>query len=303
LSRPTDIAADYFTLSSKLNCVHFPFSLSATSIRVERRRRGKRKANAYIDDRGHPDWQAEWDWLQEPHYGQILCKRRRLHEMRDSIDPAFDVPFDQAKHGDYLKETLHLDHLPLNKQTQVTNLIKKYWGVFRPEGMSIPVLDYECNIDTGTAAPVRCKRTNYGPQESEIMQPMIDKLEQIGQIYQIFEGEWLSPCLLAPKPHQENVFNIKNYVWRLCINYIGLNRTKCLAYPIPCCDFAVGFSFGKAKYRWLLDAPQGFHQIAVNKASQEKLAFAAPYTRKYTFSIMPFGPMNGPAILSFLVTI
>jgi hypothetical protein len=57
-------------------------------------------------------------------------------------------------------------------------------------------------------------------------------------------------------------------------------------YPIPHCDFAVGFSFGKAKFRWLLDAPQGFHQIAINKASQEKLAFAAPYTRKYMAQLL-----------------
>jgi hypothetical protein len=155
------------------------FRLSTAPIRVEKRRRRKHKANAYVDDRGHPDWQADWDWLEEPHYGQILCKRRRQHDLRDTVDPSFDVQYDEAKHGAYLRETLHLDHLPLDRQTQVTNLVKKFWGVFRPEGMSIPVLDYECNIDTGTAAPVRCKRTNYGPQESKIMQPMIDKLEQL----------------------------------------------------------------------------------------------------------------------------
>ena len=48
-------------------------------------------------------------------------------------------------------------------------------------------------------------------------------------------------------------------------------------------------------FRWLLDSPQGFHQIAVNKSSQEKLAFSAPYTQKYTYNVMPFGPINGPA--------
>ena len=49
-------------------------------------------------------------------------------------------------------------------------------------------------------------------------------------------------------------------------------------------------------FRWLLDAPQGFHQIAVNKSSQEKLAFSGPYTRKFTYNVMPFGPVNGPAM-------
>jgi hypothetical protein len=93
----------------------------------------------------------------------------------------------------------------------------------------------------------------------------------------------------------ELAFDIEDYVWRLCINYIALNRvTKVIGYPIPCCDFAAMISMGGGKFRWLLDAPQGFHQIGVDKASQEKLAFAGPYTRKYTYKVMPFGPVNGP---------
>jgi hypothetical protein len=124
---------------------------------------------------------------------------------------------------------------------------------------------------------------------------MIAKLEEIGQIRQIFDGEWLSQALLAPKPHQEHVFNIADYIWRLCVNYIMLNRvTKIISYPIPRCDFAVGITLGDSKFRWLLDAPQGFHQIAVNLASQEKLAFAEPFTRKWMYNVMPFGPVNGP---------
>eukprot|EP00956_Cyclotella_meneghiniana_P041345 scaffold223534_cov34-Cyclotella_meneghiniana.AAC.1 len=168
--------------------------------------------------------------------------------------------------------------------------------------MSIPVRDYVCHIDTGSAKPYKAKRVQYGPRESAKMQPMIDKLQEIDQIYQVFDGEWLSPCLLAPKPHQEHVHNIDDYVWRLCVNYIELNRlTKAIAYPIPRCDFAVMISMGKGKFKWLLDAPQGFHQIRVDEASQAKLAFAGPYTRKWTYKVMPFGPMNGPVIFVIFI--
>ena len=211
------------------------------------------------------------------------------------LDPSFDVPYDEAKYGNYLRDSLKIDHLSATQQAQLISLIKRKWGVFRPEGMSIPVADYECHIDTGTSPPVRSKRVHFGPNESRVMQPMIDKLEEIEQIYQIFGGEWLSPALLVPKPHQEDVFHIDNYIWRLCINYIGLNRvTKIITYPIPRCDFAAMISMGRGKFRWLLDAPQGFHQISVDAESQEKLAFAGPYTRKYTYRVMPFGPVNGP---------
>ncbi|KAL3803007.1 hypothetical protein HJC23_008983 [Cyclotella cryptica] len=166
---------------------------------------------------------------------------------------------------DHIKKTMLTLH-----QLPEPNHCKRKWGVFCPKGMSIPVLDYECNIDTGTAPPVRSKAVNFGLSRD--------------------------PTFLAPKPHQENVFDIDDYIWRLCVNYIGLNRvTKIITYPIPRCDFAVVILFGHSMSRWLLDAPLRFHQIAVIKSSQEKLASARPYTRKYTYNVMHFGPVNGPA--------
>jgi hypothetical protein len=49
------------------------------------------------------------------------------------------------------------------------------------------------------------------------------------------------------------------------------------------------------------DATQGYHQICVPKESQEKLAFAGPNTTKWTYNIMPFGPVNGPStFISFI---
>jgi hypothetical protein len=47
---------------------------------------------------------------------------------------------------------------------------------------------------------------------------------------------------------------------------------------------------------WLWDAPQGYHQIDIKPASQEKLAFAGLKTTKLTYNVMPFGPVNGPSM-------
>ena len=46
---------------------------------------------------------------------------------------------------------------------------------------------------------------------------------------------------------------------------------------------------------WLYNAPSGYHQLAVTLASQEKLAFQGPNAIKWTYTVMPFGPTNGPA--------
>jgi hypothetical protein len=46
---------------------------------------------------------------------------------------------------------------------------------------------------------------------------------------------------------------------------------------------------------WLYNALSGYHQLAVALASQEKLAFQGPNAIKWTYTVMPFGPTNGPA--------
>ena len=42
------------------------------------------------------------------------------------------------------------------------------------------------------------------------------------------------------------------------------------------------------------NAPSGYHQIGVSQCSQDKFAFAGPDATKWTYNVMPFGPVNGP---------
>jgi hypothetical protein len=127
------------------------------------------------------------------------------------------------------------------------------------------------------------------------MQKSIAALEKVGQIRQIHDGQWLFKALLAPKPHQEHVSNIKDFVWRFCVNYVPLNQVTCLiAYPIPRCDMAVKGAFG-GSWIWLHNAPMGYHQISALKATQENLAFQGSDAIKWTYNGMPFGPTNGLA--------
>ncbi len=48
---------------------------------------------------------------------------------------------------------------------------------------------------------------------------------------------------------------------------------------------------------WLFDAPTDYHQLAVYAESQEKLAFQGTDAIKWTSTVMPFRPTNGPATL------
>jgi hypothetical protein len=128
------------------------------------------------------------------------------------------------------------------------------------------------------------------------MRRCIAALAKVGHIVQIPEGQWLFKELLAAKSHQESVYNIDDFIWNFCVNYIPLNGiTLLIAYPIPRCDSAVFNEFRNGKWMWMFDAPMGYHQLAVEKSSQEKVAFQGVGAIKWTYTVMPFGPTNGPA--------
>ena len=118
------------------------------------------------------------------------------------------------------------------------------------------------------------------------------------------KGPWGSMILLAPKPHQEGVTDINEFVWRLCVSYRGLNAvTESFTFPIPRCASSIA-DFGDSNgpmFFIALDAHQGYHQIAVRGCDQGKLAFFTPDGSKKTFVVMPFGPKNAPSFYTVMM--
>jgi hypothetical protein len=165
----------------------------------------------------------------------ILCKLKHPKPDLDAPpDPAYQLIFIPEKHKAQLRKDVDLSHLKPNLQEEVYNLIREFWSVFNGKGVFILVKNYECVIDTGTAPPIAIKKILYGERESIIMRPCIAVLAEVGHIRQITDRQWLFKALLAAKPHQESVYNIDDFVWRFCVNYIPLNSvTLQIAYPIP----------------------------------------------------------------------
>jgi hypothetical protein len=162
----------------------------------------------------------------------------------------------EGHHREHLHQELDLSHLDPPIHDQVYKLLQKYWSVFDKKGLFVPVKDYQCSINTGSARPICVKKINYGPRKIPIMKRCISLLEKLDHIRQIHGKEWMFKALLAHKPHQEHLRHINYFVWRFMVNYIMLNQITCLvAYPIPHCNSAVHLTFQDSHWMWMWDAP------------------------------------------------
>ena len=264
---------------------------------ADKPKRHKRSHNVFVDDHRIPDETKNYEALLHNVDGRVILRKlKHPPPSLDEVDPLFACPYNEAKHGEQMRHDLDLSHLGPQVRNHGYNLIKKYWPVFDTNGVFVPVKYYKCVIDTGDSPPIAVKKILYGPKEAHIMRKAIAALEKVGQIHQITDGHWLFKALLAPKPHQEHVRHIDNFVCRLCVNYTPLNSiTQIITYSIPRCDSAINKEFGFGVLYWLFDAHMGYHQLVVALVSQEKLAFQGPDTIKWTSRVMPFGPTNGPA--------
>ena len=117
-------------------------------------------------------------------------------------------------------------------------------------------------------------------------------------------GYWnglVTPFNFRYEPH---VTNIDDFIWRMCGSYRKLNGvTKPFQYPIPRCDDTVTVLNVGSHHIWIitLDACQGYHQVAVRPADQEKIVFFAPDNHKYCFSVMPCVPTHAPTLYSAMM--
>ncbi len=134
-------------------------------------------------------------------------------------------------HGAQLAKDLYISHLDPTHAEQLISLIKGYWSILEEHGTFKPVRGYQCVIDTGNAKPIAVKKMMYGPKETVIMRKSIAALAKVGHIQQIHASQWLFKDLLAEKPHKEHILNIKDFVWRFCVNYIPFIRSHVKLLP------------------------------------------------------------------------
>ncbi len=234
---------------------------TAKPIQVAHKICGKKYLNIFLDDQDFPNQSNKFDLIcHNTTGGPIFCKRKHSAPSIDNIYPCFHSCYNKARHGDNFWKELDLTHFDTAVCKHIYQLIQKYWSMFNNKGQFIPVKDYKCFINTGSTHPICIKNINYGPQETPTMQKCIPSLEKLSHICQTHRGKWFFKAPLAPKPNQEHVRHIYDFVWCFCVTFIPLNQiTYPVAYPILCCDSTVHLSFHDGRWLWMWDAPQGYH--------------------------------------------
>jgi transposase InsO family protein len=137
-------------------------------------------------------------------------------------------------------------------------------------------------------------RTQTPVKNQEILK-QVNELLELG-IIEHSNASHYSQCILAPKPHTDKK------EWRFCIDYRFLNSlTESLCWPLPNIKHMFErLGAQKAKYFAVMDFTQGFHQIAMNKASAVLTAFIT-FCGIYQFTRVPFGPKNAPSFYQQLI--
>jgi hypothetical protein len=198
--------------------------------------------------------------------------------------------------ADFQKHLRIGNNIDLATWGKIKMLVQKYWDVFYKAGVYKTVLGFEFAIDTGSSQPVCCRKPSYGPHKSKIILDQQKILLANGWIHKCY-GPWGSLVVLAPKPHQEDILNIADFIWCMFVLYCRLNSiTLPFEYPILCCKDAIddfGDSVGKLFFI-SLDIRSGYHQLAVYACDQDKLAFFSPNNKKYTLQHKAFWPIAHP---------
>jgi hypothetical protein len=147
--------------------------------------------------------------------------RKSLPHAFPAPNPNFHCQYDATKNAKELLANLVLGpDLSQDTRNRVINFVQEFWDVFREEGVKLPIRGYKMVIDTGDHKPIAVQKPHYGLHEIPIMQKTINKLLEMIFIRRDVTSPWASRITLAPKPHQEAVMNINEYIWRFCINYI-----------------------------------------------------------------------------------
>jgi hypothetical protein len=171
------------------------------------------------------------------------------------------------------------------QEDALLNFIQENFDVFawKPSnmlGISRDVAEHKLNIKTG-AGPIKQKLRRFNSDKCKAVGEKIKKLLSTGFVREVYHPKWLANLVLVKK-------NVK---WRMCVDYMRLNKVcpKDL-FPLPCIDQVVD-STAVCETLCFLDTYSSYHQIVMDLADQLATSFKTPFGC-FSYSSVPFGLKN-----------
>lgn len=132
------------------------------------------------------------------------------------------------------------------------------------------------------AKPLKERPYRMNPYYKEKVKAELDKMLEVGYIYEIEYSDWVSLIVLVPK---------KNGKIHVCIDYQQLNKvTKKDPFPIPLTEDVLETMDGKEVYSFT-NGFSGHNQVRIVLEDQSKMTFVTEWGT-YAYQVMPFGLTN-----------
>ena len=164
-------------------------------------------------------------------------------------------------------------------------VVRDFLDVFPDDLPGLPLereIDFPIDLVPGTA-PISLPPYRMAPAELKELKAQFQELVDGGFIRPSI-SPWGAPVLFVKK---------KDGTWRLCIDYIQLNKVTIRnKYPLPRIDDLFDQLQG-AKVFSKIDLRSGYHRLWIRESDIPKAAFRTRYGH-YEFLVMSFGLTNSP---------
>jgi hypothetical protein len=159
------------------------------------------------------------------------------------------------------------------------------WKPADMPGVPKELIEHSLNVKA-TAIPKKQRLRRFLAEKREAIKKELAKLLAARFIKEVYHPEWLANLVLVLKKN--------NNEWRMCVDYIDLNK-HCPKDPfgLPRIDQVIN-STASCILLSFLDCYSGYHQIALKEEDQIKTAFITPFGA-YAYKTTSFGLKNAGA--------
>jgi hypothetical protein len=152
-------------------------------------------------------------------------------------------------------------------------------------GVPRELAEHRIDVNEGSK-PIKQWLQHFSPDKKATIKKEIAKLMVAGFIREILHTDWLANPVLVQKKNMAE--------WRMCVNYIDLNRhfPKDL-FGLPHINKIVDSIAGSTLLSFL-DCYSGYHHITFREEDQSNSSFITPFGAYY-YKTMSFGLKNADA--------